>query len=140
MVIKKEYNGFVPMPEDYDDFNNLKNGTIYNVKLTTVRNPVFLRKFFKMITIAYENRQIMEDASFNVFRKELIKRAGYYDEYIDLKGNKVYDSQSIAFENLDEEEFKILFSKVLDIIIKYVLIGLKGDELETHLTRMMSFG
>jgi len=137
--VQKTTTGFIPSPEHYDDFNSIKNGTHLTITIKKIRNVALFRKFFALINVAYENRQTMEDVSIDVFRKELTKRAGYYESYTDLKGNTIYIAKSIAFEKMDEKEFTELYNKVLDVILEKVLIGMKGDELNPHLERILAF-
>jgi hypothetical protein len=50
-------------------------------------------------------------------RHELIKRAGFFKEYTDLKGIKQYRAESISFDSMSQKRFDELYDRVLDVVV-----------------------
>ena len=72
----------------------------------------------------------------DLLRRELIKRAGWYQLYKDLEGNDQYIAKSIAFDKMDKEEFEQLYNRVIDVIIRWLIPDLDKNLLEHEI---MSF-
>ena len=139
LILKKELSGFIPLPESYEDFNAIKQGATVSCEIKSPRNIQFHRKFFAMLSIAYENRQDFEQMSFDNFRKEVIARSGHYDMHTNFKGLPVYQAKSISFSKMSAPEFEVLYSQCIDTVLKYVLTGMKDEELRKSVTLIIGF-
>ena len=132
--LAKKGNVFIPADqEDQVKAHKVSQGEIVEARSVDQRNVQHHRKFFALINIAWDNLPESMDKHFPTpehLRKELIKRAGFYEEYTDLKGNKQYLPQSIAFNKMSQEEFEELYSRVLDVIIKYIIPGSDRELIE----------
>lgn len=89
----------------------------YTVNIKRVRSFPKHKRFFAMVRDAYSNYDT--DRTFDQFRSDLTMEAGYYEPCVDFSGNAYRRPESIVFENLDENEFQDLHSKVLDVIINH---------------------
>ena len=121
--LAKKGSYFIPATED-DSVKARKvgQGEVVVVKVVDQRNYKHLKKFFALINIAFSNMPEKYDNHFptpELLREELIKRAGYYHTYTDVKGNIQYVARSISFEKMSQDEFSDLYSRVLDVIIKW---------------------
>ena len=115
--------------EDKYKIAKMPKGEPFEIEWKRQRNPKFHRKFFALMQFAWDNKPESMDSYFptskNVpdeFRKEIIKRAGYYVEHTNFKGVKEYRAKSISFANMSEDEFEELYSACIDVIIKYMNI------------------
>ena len=70
---------------------------------------------------------------FEHFRKIVIIEAGFYELNILLDGRISIEAKSISFSMMDEIEFEDLYNKVIDVILKYFLIGTKKADLEEEI-------
>jgi len=139
LIVKKELSGFIPMSESYEDFNSIKQNEILSCEIKRPRNIQFHRKYFALLNIAYENRQILDNMTFDQFRKEIIKRSGFYDEYRDFLGMMIYDAKSISFAKMKADEFEELYSRSINVILKYILVGMKDEELRKSVNLIIGF-
>jgi len=110
--------------EDAIELRRVGIGDILQAKALDQRNVQHHRKFFALIRIVYDNMPEQFDSHFPTqddLRHELIKRAGFYKEYIDLKGKKQYRAESISFDSMGQKRFDELYSKVLDVVVQWFL-------------------
>jgi len=119
-------------PSDYDEKKKLKIGQDYEADIKLPRNIQFHKKAFALFNIGHQNTKL--NLPFNVYRKMITMRAGYFKAYQTDKGI-LYEADSLSFGSMDQETFEECYSRVLDQIIKDV--GLTSDEVENELTNFM---
>jgi len=139
MMFKKVGNALIPFDEETVEwFEKLQQGCAVHGKLTQPRNLLFLRKFFKMLRIAYDNNDWPEvqtpygeaKCSFKIFRKFCIVKAGFFEIEVTPEGNLKYEPKSIAFANMDEDEFQETYSAVLDVVLQRFLTNWQSDDMD----------
>ena len=129
VFLVKTRTGFMPAyAADSEIIGKIPAGEMVKAKITRDRNIGFHRKFFALLNIAYENLPEQYNMSFENFREEIIKKAGYYESYINFAGKEVYRAKSISFANMDQGEFEELYSKVLDVILSILKVSEKEME------------
>jgi len=112
---KTNLYGFIPADEDeYENFQKVGTWEGY-VDVKKQRNSDFHRKFFKMVKTVYENQELYNNSEH--LRKILTMKAGYVDTVVTNTG-VTYLPHSIAFDKMDETEFKEFYSKFVDAVIK----------------------
>jgi len=133
LLLKNIATGLIPLYDsDIDEKRKLTIGTVYEADIKNPRNYEFHKKFFALINLGHHNTKL--ELPFNVYRKLMIMRAGYFTVYDTGKGI-LYEADSISFGSKTEDEFQEVYSRVLDQIIKD--IGLTSDEVEVELTNFM---
>ena len=122
----KDGNGrFIPAyDEDYEQAQKLKAGEVHYFSVKKIRNPRLHRLFFKLLTVGYENQE--QYNNFEHYRADVIVEAGYYYETTKDFG-VVRTPKSIAYENMDDMEFKELFDRVMDVVTQQ--LGVPPDVL-----------
>ena len=101
---------------DYDKLKKLKQGEEYKATIVMPRNAKFLRKFFALVNMVFENQEIY--TSIDHLRKDLTIEAGFYDEYVSFDGEVKREAKSISFAKMKENDFDKLYNKFLDTIVK----------------------
>jgi len=130
IYLKNTLHGLIPMyPSDYDEKKKLKIGETYKAVITRPRNYEFHKKFFALVNLGYENTSL--EMPFDVYRKYLIQKAGFFKTYATPKGT-YFEAESISFASMDKEAFEDLYSRVIDVVIKD--IGSTTEEIEMQLT------
>ena len=125
--------GLVPFgDDDYEEKKKLKLGQTYSVEIKVARNIDFHRKYFALISYAWEVLNEQETASFVTkegFRKSIEVAAGHYEPQYNLV-TQSYDHvpKSISFGKMDNAEFSDLYQRVKDVI--FSLIGNRVSEKE----------
>ncbi len=124
--------------EDYDNKKKLKLGQIYKAKITLARNIDFHRKYFALINCAWAYQNEKTTAYFkndiNSFRKTIEVAAGHCDTLFNLRLKEWVDvPKSIAFDKMDELEFRELYDRVKDIIFSMFIKNISEEEFMNNL-------
>lgn len=145
IYLRKTSKGLVAASEESQQiFEKLKIGQPYkcDINKTDERNLLNHRRYFKLLSIAYENwdpRMPPIDLNtpkanrckktFEGFRKSVIITAGFYDEVFNVDGSISVAAKSLKFDSMGEEEFQKLFSNSIDVILRSVLPDTSKEDL-----------
>lgn len=125
--------GFLPYgDDDYEEKKKLKIGDTYSVEIKVVRNLDFHRKYFALISYAWEFLNEQEIATFRTkenFRKYIEIAAGHCDVIFHPRLQEFVEiPKSISFGKMDNTAFSDLYRKVKDVI--FSIIGGRVSEQE----------
>ena len=133
LLCRNTLSGLMPIyPSDILDKQKLTIGQDYECDVKNPRNYEFHKKFFALINLGHHNTKL--DLPFDVYRKIMIMRAGFFTAYTTDKGTH-YEADSISFGSKTEDEFQEVYSRVLDQIIKD--IGITSADIESELVNYM---
>ena len=116
--------GFVcETDEDYEAKRKLKIGSTYEVTIKEMRNPLFNRKFFAMLRVAWDFLPEWEREKYgnnpDMFRYAVEVKAGFCEMvYVPKSDNIVIKAKSIAFDKMNETDFEKVYNGVRDILIR----------------------
>lgn len=96
---------------DHESISKLRSGITYKFVVTAPRNYEFLKKFFALLNLCFQNQD--KYTNFDHLRAVLIMKAGYYQTIQTDKGT-IYLPDSISFSNCDEIKFQEIYNRVLD--------------------------
>ena len=127
--------GLVPCgDDDYNEKSKLKIGQTYTVEVRIARNVDFHRKYFALISYAWEFLTEQEVAAFRSkegFRKSLEITAGHYEPVYDLETESfIHIPKSISFGSMDNAEFSDLYDRVKDVIFSIIGSRVTREEFE----------
>ncbi len=115
LYVKNTLTGLVPMyPADLDEKKRLRLGEEYEVSIRRPRNVKFHRLFFALLNLGHQNTQM--ELPFEAYRRWAVMKAGFVKVYNTPKG-QLFEPESIAFANMDEDRFKQVYDRVLDVIV-----------------------
>ena len=147
--LSKTQLGLIPAdPPTIEWFNKLKLGQVVMGEFKKVRNYAFLKKYFALLGVAYENwepgtvnsKYGTVEKNFDRFRADLIILAGFYDVTVRLDGSTRIEPKSISFANMTHEEFEKLYSKTIDVLLKHVYgKDMDANKLNAIVEQYMSF-
>lgn len=133
IFLRNTVHGLIPIyPSDFEEKKKLKMGVDYECEIKTPRNILFHRKLFALFNVGCQNSQM--DLPFDVYRKIMTVRAGFFTAYQTDKG-VYYEPDSLSFTAKDEGQMQEVYSRVLDAIIKD--IGSTSEEIERALIEFM---
>jgi hypothetical protein len=133
LILRNTISGLVPLyPSDYDEKHKLKLGQDYEAEIKTPRNYQFHKKLFALFNVGCQNSKM--DLPFEVYRKIMTVRAGFFTAYQTDKG-VYYEPDSLSFASKDEAQISEVYSRVLDAIMKD--IGSTSEEIERMLIEFM---
>lgn len=135
LLVVNTPRGLVPMgDDDYDEKKKLKLGETYSVEVKVVRNLDFHRKYFALISYAWEFLNEQETAAFRSkdgFRKSVEIAAGHYEPQYDLTTRSyIHAPKSISFGKMDNAAFSDLYRRVKDVIFSIIGDRVNEDEFE----------
>ena len=124
--------------EDYDEKRKLKIGESYEVTVKKARNVSLHRKYFSLIHTAweYQNERVTEHFhhSEEAFRKTVEVAAGWCEPCYSIERREWLEiPKSIAFDRMDETEFRELYERVKDVLFKYFLKNVTPEEFMRNL-------
>ena len=126
-------HGLVPYgDDDYEEKKKLKDGATYSVEIKVARNLDFHRKYFAMVSYAWDFLNEAETATFRTkenFRKYLEISAGHCEVIYHPRLQEFVEiPKSISFAKMDNAEFDDLYRRVKDVV--FSLIGGRVSEEE----------
>ena len=135
LLVVSTPRGLVPLgDDDYEEKKKLKLGQTYSVEVKVARNVDFHRKYFALISYAWEFLNEQETERFRTkenFRKYVEVAAGHCDvifhprlqEYVEIP-------KSISFGKMDNAEFSDLYRRVKDVIFSIIGNRVSQDQFE----------
>ncbi len=123
--------------EDYESKVQLKNGEVYQAEIRLVRNYKFLKLYHSLIAAAWEYLPESQTRGFKTkenFRKYVEIAAGCCDVIYHPKFREwVEVPKSIAFDKMDEAEFRSVYDGVKDVIFSIIGRWVTPEEFESNL-------
>ena len=110
------------------EMSNFKIGETYKFKYSKPRNYKFHKKYFALLNLAFDNQDDYE--TLEHFRDAVTMQSGWYDSHMSLNGNLVFKPKSISFAKMDDHEFNKMYSKTINVILKYIMPGSTRAEIE----------
>lgn len=138
VVIAKAGNGYfrILYSDDFDKLNELAIGEEVNAKITKPRNLRFHRKFFALLAIVEDNLpEHLEKLYHNkeMMLTELKIELGYYKIHTTFDGRSFQIPLSIAFDKMDELEFRKFYNRAVNAVVKIFLPGADPDGIISHI-------
>jgi len=116
MYLTKLGNGQYTPSDDKSHEESQKIAVGGEIKTTKARNIKFHRKAFALLNMAFSNQDKFEQ--FEVYRKVMIIRAGFYDEAPTKDGEVYFIPKSLSFESMSANDFEAWFEATLNIVSK----------------------
>jgi hypothetical protein len=127
--------GLIPLgDDDYEEKHKLKIGQTYSVEVKVARNVDFHRKYFALISYAWEFLNEQETATFKSkdnFRKYLEISAGHCEVIYHPRLQEFVEiPKSISFGSMDNAQFSDLYDRVKDVIFSIIGSRVTREEFE----------
>jgi hypothetical protein len=141
MIARFNGGAFHVRPEFQAEAQKFKPGVDYRIQVTRPgkRNLLHHKKFFSLLKYAWENSDYEQMMTFENFRRDVIRRAGFYDEIRTLNGNTEYRAKSISFARMKQDEFENLYSRSIDVLLKYCLPNTSEAEVREIVENIVSY-
>lgn len=132
--------GLVPMYDsDYDEKHRLKVGEDVLCTITRPRNYEFLKKFWALVRLTYENLPERLHRMLDIYSVEdmavCIKLDLGYANTVWHGARQVVIVGSISFEAMDETEFERFYQRSIDVILEKYLRGSIRQEIIDEVER-----
>ena len=126
MLIKQKNGNYIPYDDyDYEESKKIAVGKV--VKATKLRNYKHLKKSFALLKVGFDNQEAFD--SFDVYRKVMTIRAGYYDTVQNTKKDGFTPiPKSISFEKMNQEDFNNWYDDTMKVVSQD--LGITVAELE----------
>lgn len=112
----------------------INEGELVLCDIKRSRNYENHKRFFRFVQLAFDMQDHFSEQE--AFRRWLQMEAGYFSTIVSPNGDVKFVADSIAFDRMDEEEFKIMFSAAIDVFLRELGTGLD----EVKLMQIIHFG
>lgn len=141
VVLRRMGHTLVPADDDNAELlQRLPAGRELKADISAMRNPVFHRKAMKLFHVAHDlwdeqaHRRRSLDPSiprmaFDVFRKNVTIRAGFFEQVFHFDGSFHLEALSIAWDKMEDAQFSEVVSAVIDVLVGEVLEGCTESQL-----------
>ena len=117
-IVKQLNNTFkAAYDNDYEKMKKLKVGDFLECDIRKPRNYKFHKKYFALLNLLFQNQERykhLED-----LRHDIIIECGYFTIREDINGHEIRKPDSLSFAKMDEHAFTELYSRTVDVIVKY---------------------
>ena len=131
IILVKTISGLLPAdPQSHEAYGKIKGGEAFRCDIKKIRNYRFLKKYFALLNIGYDNwnppsikvdnERVIPLKNFDRFRHDVAILSGYYHSTIRLDGTIRIEAKSISFASMGDDEFADLYSKTIDVFIKHI--------------------
>jgi hypothetical protein len=139
--------------ERYKRFRErLEPGEFYHLKYWQSPDPVLHRRLMALFRLGFDHweperarkrltfKGMPIEKNYDQFRKMVTIRAGYYEQFFDLKGRMQLEAQSLKYDEMTDDEKRELLSKVIDVLLDDVLTNYKREDVERVVEQIQRFG
>ena len=113
-------------PETQKYMLNRKEGEVIVAEIKRARNYENHKRFFSFLDLTFDMQEHFDTPE--AYRRWLTMKCGYFSTIVAPNGNTIFVPDSIAFENMPEDEFRNLFSTAIDVFLKELGKGLSRQE------------
>lgn len=139
----KQHGGLLIPASDMeaDRLKRFKTGETYEVEIVTTRNPKFHGKVFSFFNFVFkywsadktEWQHFDEVKQFDTFRKNLTVLAGFKEVSYTIDGRVRVEAKSLAYANMDQEEYEQCYSALINAAIQNVFNNTKDQNIINQL-------
>lgn len=104
-----------------------KAGEVISADVKKVRNYENHKRFFSFVNTTFDMQDHFDVVE--AYRRWLTMKCGYFSTIVAPNGNTIFVADSIAFEKMDEEEFRKMFSTAIDVFLKELGNGVSESDL-----------
>lgn len=138
MKRKKGESVLVPMSAAEEELlRKIPEHVPLKVKIKRPRNPNHFRLFMALLRFVFEQQEKYDVIEH--LRDAILIDAGLYTHFIKESGEIVYIPIDLSFDNVGEDEFKIIKSKMIDVILRKYLVGQTAEDLDKQARNILSF-
>ena len=149
IYLTKTIAGFTPSDVPTEDWaRTIKMGDMVGADFKKVRNPAFLRKYFALLHLGFDNwvpgeinsEYGVPEKNFEQFREDTTILAGYYHLVIRMNGSVRVVADSISFANMEEEKFEKLYNSTINVFLKHIYNSdMTREKIDQIVNQIMSY-
>ena len=109
-------------PLDEAILHGIPDDTVIKCKWTRPRHGKHHRLFFVLLKMVYENQTLYIHPDH--MREDILISIGHCEFYINAKGETRARALSISWGAMGQDEFNVVFNKVVDFIVEKILPGI----------------
>lgn len=156
IYLVKQGGAFFPADKESEEgLKKFKQGEPVKAKVTRPRNYDFHKKFFAMLSYAYDHFEpvvtpesehgiegfgdVELELTFDDFRGDILILAGYRRKKVSVTGCVTYQPKSIKFSNMSQDEFEKVYSACVNVILKHILKNYTREDFDKVIDEFMRF-
>ncbi|MCD8266042.1 MAG: DUF1367 family protein [Prevotellaceae bacterium] len=137
--------GFVPVyGSDWDAKRRLGGGKDFLLTVKKPRNIRFHRKFFALVKLVADNlpEELAERWHVDARDPETMLRRykrdlGYYDPYVNERGEIEIVFRSIRFDDMDQTQFEEFYERAVGLTLSEYLPRMRREDMENEIMNFM---
>lgn len=122
-------------PMDSDQLMRFPTAKRLSVRVTQPRSVPQHRLYWSMLTLVADN--LDQPITADDLHEWLKLKLGYARPVRQRNGEIVYVARSIAFDKMEQAEFREFFDKAVSMLIEHIIPGLKVADLEREARAML---
>ncbi len=118
--------------------SKFSNNDIVRADIKRPRHPGHHRKYFAMLGLVHEASNVSDlYATVDKLHQAIKGALGYYED-VRLPDGKVFQVvDSIAFENMGQDEFQAYYDRAVDLIVTQIVPNLDREDLEREVLELV---
>jgi len=137
IYLRKGRGNLIPADDEAEEYlTGLKLGEVVRCQMVKPRNYKNLQRFMTLVRLLYDAFEPTEatykgevvEKNLERFRHDLTILAGYSYATYNINGDVRVHAKSISFGSMTEDEFKALFSSVIDVGLRKIPMLYKTPE------------
>jgi len=149
VYLTKTLVGFVPADVSTEEWaKKIKIGEVVNADFKKTRNYKFLKKYFSLLAVGFDNWEPGEinskygvpEKNFEQFREDTTILSGHYHLVVRMDGTVRPVADSISFANMEEETFSKLYNSTINVFLKHIYDSdMTKEKLDSIVNQYMSY-
>lgn len=134
--LTRKMDMLVPANEQsLEALRKLKQGEWYKAEVTMPRNLKHLRKYFALLAAVYPHQTMWP--TFRKFRAKFEEALGHGEYYVNGRGERYFENESIAFGAMQQDEFDEFYEKAVELILTRILPGVGRADLDRQVSEIL---
>ena len=149
IMVRKLWNTIAPVDAaNAELFEALSPNGEYKAVFSRPRNALFHRKAFALLTVVFkawetptiEHKGQPVTRDMERLREDMTILAGYYTTTFKYDGSLVLKARSWSFAQMSEEDFEVLYSRLIDVALAKILGGkYTRDDIDYQVEQILRF-
>lgn len=134
--LTRKMDMLVPANEQsLEALRKLKQGEWYKAEVTMPRNLKHLRKYFALLAAVYPHQTMWP--TFRKFRAKFEEALGHGEYYVNGRGERYFENESIAFGAMQQDEFDQFYERAVELILTRILPGVGRADLDRQVGEIL---
>ena len=134
--LTRKMDMLVPANEQsLDALRAMKVGEWYRADIKLPRNVKHHKKYFALLGAVHPHQSMWP--TFRKFRAKFEEALGCGEYYVNGRGERYFENESISFANMDQDEFEQFYERAVELILTRILPGVGRADLDRQVSEIL---